>query len=626
MADPSLTSDSGHYQDSVDRITARRPRVAVRTLPLRLQPVMGESVESWLEALASRSGTTWGEMLTAVGLHGESNRVRVARFTVSPTPEQLAALSYATGVAPSVITSMTSSSLFGSATAGAMTAGPFASSRSRFCPKCLADSGGRWQLWWKLRWAFACPVHHCLLADVCPRCGGHQRRRPLPQSLIPQPGQCTCRAKDSWGRCLQRCGALLSTAQTVELTGAHPAMDAQNCLLAAMATGAISSGIYTKSPVSSLQFVTDLTVLAQQIVWHAPAEDIRDWAPRDVWNIDEDRVIRFSTSDRPSTTLWLAHDSSATVALAACVALPILQAPSAAAAAKQMRKLLLSTKHASFTAAATAIGWGRKVSMPLAGVQSSALAPFLHPIDPIRKQARAPDPSRPDRRIQIHQSVPAWLWPQWALQIDAPGLGAGELRMVLSVALLLVGSDAGIRSACAQLGSFTTVHAVKRVLGVLSSQSDWATTVSMLTYLADLLETGVCPIDYQRRRQLFVTDLLPDREWERLCRDLATPADDATRAYLCRWWLYERITGSPTRRGPPTGEGTRFWRMYCELPATLSPEEVTALDCCGRRFLDAQGMENEPLCWQPPSMSWHPIASRKSLGNNRCRTYRPAVL
>ena len=29
-------------------------------------------------------------------------------------------------------------------------------SGSRYCPKCLAESGGRWQLQWRLAWTFAC--------------------------------------------------------------------------------------------------------------------------------------------------------------------------------------------------------------------------------------------------------------------------------------------------------------------------------------------------------------------------------------------------------------------------------------------------------------------------------------
>jgi hypothetical protein len=40
----------------------------IRTLPIRLAPVDGEALDSWLEALAHRSGVTWGDIVAAVGV------------------------------------------------------------------------------------------------------------------------------------------------------------------------------------------------------------------------------------------------------------------------------------------------------------------------------------------------------------------------------------------------------------------------------------------------------------------------------------------------------------------------------------------------------------------------------
>ena len=40
----------------------------IRTLPLRLDPIPGEALDSWLAALAHRSHTAWADMLTAAGL------------------------------------------------------------------------------------------------------------------------------------------------------------------------------------------------------------------------------------------------------------------------------------------------------------------------------------------------------------------------------------------------------------------------------------------------------------------------------------------------------------------------------------------------------------------------------
>lgn len=40
----------------------------VRTLPIRLDPLPEGSLDSWLEALARRRATAWGDTLSAVGL------------------------------------------------------------------------------------------------------------------------------------------------------------------------------------------------------------------------------------------------------------------------------------------------------------------------------------------------------------------------------------------------------------------------------------------------------------------------------------------------------------------------------------------------------------------------------
>jgi hypothetical protein len=42
---------------------------------------------------------------------------------------------------------------------------------TRTCPACLSESGGAWNLWWKLRLAVVCSTHKTMLVDHCPRCG-----------------------------------------------------------------------------------------------------------------------------------------------------------------------------------------------------------------------------------------------------------------------------------------------------------------------------------------------------------------------------------------------------------------------------------------------------------------------
>ncbi|MFD3805974.1 TniQ family protein [Streptomyces sp. NPDC058619] len=80
----------------------------------------------------------------------------------------------------------------------------FYGTTSRYCPACLAQSRGRWQLRWRLGWTFACPRHLLLLLERCPVCGKHP---PVASGgnhrMLPRPE--ACRALT--GRTGHGCGA-----------------------------------------------------------------------------------------------------------------------------------------------------------------------------------------------------------------------------------------------------------------------------------------------------------------------------------------------------------------------------------------------------------------------------------
>ncbi|WP_225344367.1 TniQ family protein, partial [Mycobacterium intracellulare] len=73
------------------------PWRAVRTLPIRVKPLPEESLESWLEALASRTDATWGQILRAVDISGARGNTAshwAGRANVSLTPGQGDTISY----------------------------------------------------------------------------------------------------------------------------------------------------------------------------------------------------------------------------------------------------------------------------------------------------------------------------------------------------------------------------------------------------------------------------------------------------------------------------------------------------------------------------------------------------
>ena len=162
-----------------------------RTFPLRLAPLPGEALDSWLEALAYRLNVRLGDVLGDLGLaaankNGTRDLAVPADWTIALRQEEAARIAQATGADPQQLHDMTLMRFDGRALridqAKRQVSRHVLWGRprgSRFCPECLADSGGRWPLTWRLGWSFACLIHHRLLADRCPDCGRVQRERPF---------------------------------------------------------------------------------------------------------------------------------------------------------------------------------------------------------------------------------------------------------------------------------------------------------------------------------------------------------------------------------------------------------------------------------------------------------------
>ncbi|MGV9392021.1 TniQ family protein [Streptomyces olivaceus] len=165
---------------------------APRSLPIRYAPYPGEALDSWMEAVAARLNCPFTDVLSALGLPNRDPAAAalvLPRWTTLATPDELTAITEATGVPVDVLAAMTLQPYDGHAVV--IVAGqrrvhrqlPWGRPGSRFCPACLEETGGRWQVTWRLGWSFACTRHHVLLADRCPAC----LRSPAP-ALPPPPG------------------------------------------------------------------------------------------------------------------------------------------------------------------------------------------------------------------------------------------------------------------------------------------------------------------------------------------------------------------------------------------------------------------------------------------------------
>ena len=153
----------------------------MRTLPLRLAPVDGESLPGYVARYSHTFQFPPGAVLKALGLDGGSGIVLAAgRYGAWLPPYQLEHVAFATGIDPATVERMLLSRFAGRAfeqPAGALDAALAAAAQghevlircSRFCPHCLHENSA-WLLGWQLGWSFICVAHRVLLIRRCPSC------------------------------------------------------------------------------------------------------------------------------------------------------------------------------------------------------------------------------------------------------------------------------------------------------------------------------------------------------------------------------------------------------------------------------------------------------------------------
>jgi hypothetical protein len=409
-------------------------------------------------------------------------------------------------------------------------------------------------------------------------------------------------ASGSTGRRPVRCGADLSTAHVIAIPAHHPAIAAQQAILDVVASGSTSTGIYESGAVSAAQYMRDVAAIGMRALrYGSPTELTAAAAAGDLPD-----VMSASGGSVEAGRLTGAHvspPSPGQTAVAACVAVPVLSAASSSAAGAKLRWLVETARTQGFAVSATNIGWARDVSPALVGAQLAALSPFLGPSDHLRYRSLTSRPRRPVNGAvpEVHRSLPALLWHRWVHPLSDTVVGIEQVRLALSVAVVLTSGPVSLADACSLLGGVMTPQTTSRVLQALGARSDWAAVTVALAALADALVEHPAPIDYGRRRRLPMHDLLPDSLWHSISRTVGVRPGSAVRLAALRCWLYERITGSPARMCPRTVCTSEFRAKVADLPRILFPELVDALDDAGRRFLDYHGLAGEPLRWTPPA-------------------------
>jgi hypothetical protein len=587
----------------------------VRTLPIRLPPISGEALDSWLEAIAHRNATAFGDLLTAVGLkpyHGTAT----TGWIVTLSTAEAATIAAATGLTGQALDTMTLAHYAGRAvkinneTRTLSRAFPWGGARgSRYCPTCLKETRGRWQLSWRLGWTFACTEHHCLLADACPHCGAVQRRRTHVGDLIPHPGRCAHPAAEATGRSPARCDSDLTDTDVEVFDPDHPAIRAQQLVNAILNTETITLGVYRVMPQPRIAALADIRAIAGRALAYATTEDLNAVVPADllaayhhVSRHEDSRAGIARTDTKPGLA---APAQAATAAVGVLAALHALDSNNIGSAGNALRWLVTTSRQRGLQVSATNIGWGKNTSAVLTGVQLAALGPMLKPSDQLRYRIGSVLPGYPSTTTSVlpsttQRQVPTMLWPAWSLPLSVPNCHQRQLRPALSAIVLLVNSQLNLDGAARLNDSPLEGHAVSRVLQILERHDQWHSIRAALIRMADYLAANDVPIDYQRRRRTDYAMLLPDKVWAQICRDTATPGPRLARAQIARCFLFERLSGRPASTSPWAPDDNAFRTKTADFPRHLTPELAQALNEYAQEFLAQQGIDDEPVTWHPP--------------------------
>lgn len=493
-----------------------------RVLPLRVAVLPGESLDSWLEALALRNGLRLHSLLRVLGLpipQNTRNLVTGLPASALRNLESLAALPAhrldLAVVHPTI---------------------PFGAKRargSRYCPTCLSERGGRWKLSWWLPWVFACTPHRALLHDTCPGCPTLARRT-LPVGFGP-PNVCTCRTSAN-----PRCGTDLRTARVVALPPDSPLLSTQRWIddLTTVGDTARTAQIFSDLHMSTNWFLRCLT-------------------DRDATGLED--AIEAGWAARPDPSAAAPSDrfkklSAAVTAVIAHHGQP-MTADDPAEAIRYLRDLLRREPGATITPAGMAFPHWRRLSVALRARFLRAADPRLGHLDRVRLRSCTPQARLPvrgdDQAAARARHVPQLLWPDWTLRLmPRQGIQPELFRGTAAALLLLPGQPRRpARVALSHLHGHLPRY-MTRTLQLLIRQGHHP-VLSAFCHLADYLDEHGSRIDYHRRRAHIGDDLLTEQDWQQLCFTTGTHPGETgphaapiPRRRHAQHHLYQLLTGA----------------------------------------------------------------------------------
>ncbi|MFC1442813.1 TniQ family protein [Streptacidiphilus sp. N1-10] len=553
---------------------------AGRALPLRIKPLDGESLDSWLEALARRNDLSLRGLMAILGL--PSNIYHIRPLITDLPFRTLRDIERRTGLEPGRLDEAVAGPGF--------PLGPRHTERCRFYPRCLAENGGRWLLRWRIPWVFACTNHRMLLQDTCPTCQMSPRRGiPVHRRGFPA-GTCTAKIPRA-----ATCESDLSAVRATTLPAGHQLIDAQRGI----------NDLINGDREQAVSVFADLLGCSRWLMHCLTRADLRMMGS----------TIRETWSDQPPPAGRTTRATPIPAAVAGVIVHygQSLLAGEEGTAIQMIRELRHRHESSmSIRPRGMSIAQWEQLSEDLRGRFLQAADPSMSAMDRVRLRTRTPEPRLPrpgDPRLAARvRHLPQLLWPGWTLRLmPRRGIQEDLFRGVASALLLLPGEP--VRSARKVTDRLSphlpNYFAVTLQILVRSGHED---VLAAICRLASHLDEHGSPIDYQRRRALIPQSPISPEDWRQLCFATDTQPGDqgrrtsaVPRSMHAQRYLWQLLTGSdledPSHRLTWRSRADRT--RYVSFALSLPLAQRAALNAHGFRLLQELGID-EPVSWEPP--------------------------
>lgn len=550
--------------------------------PITVAPLPDELPVSWLWRVANRYGMTSAATLAALGLPQVNASVpRLETYLRRHAEALTAALGTQPYAADEALSPHEALEVELERYAVDYRIGRLPAATIRFCPQCLAESGGAWLRSWRRRTPAACPTHEVPLLVRCPECGAVPFSRSIWMTAATPPWICPQLAgqQPPSRRRRNRCGYDLRQAPTSPLG----ALEADT--LDRLHTSAAAAAAHSLEPVE----VAGFGVTA------------RDHLDAIFELIDESSSI----------TQVLAPDATGRDRLlsSARLAFEVLDQPTAHAAADIADRHELLDPNGRHTPIVTDARARRRPHNPLlAAIRLRSLENVLSPTAQLTFRLASSMPRHPEPiprcRVEEIRSwpgqvplavIPQVLWPgvltPWIEDDDIPARAAAAMllaKLGSTRAWSLIALELGLPAAFATTPSALVTR--------MRRDGTWRALLRALEDLATNLADFPPRIDYSARRWAAEPALIAQAV--RSMKTDAAPRIMVDRDRLAGL-LWQTYTGGDARYHPDYGTDAPLEARYASR--THDAQVAELVERAGEELHRLTGHPDcGPLEWRPP--------------------------